>query len=102
MLFRSLLLNFNHSNIISVFDFLSYTPPTYVYLFDSEGELFRQYAIHIHKPDSVKAELGFETFVASLDDDMLKNCVYKTMIKNVSTNNYKFYLCISDINILEK
>jgi len=100
---KLLLLKFNHSNIISASHFLNNTPPCYLYLFNAEGKLFGHYEFHIHKPNNQKeAEGGFDNFVSSLSEDMIKNCVYETMKKNAYTSNYKFYMHISNKNILGK
>jgi hypothetical protein len=99
---KPLLFNFNHSNIISASHFLNNTSPSYLSLFNSEGKLFGHYQFHIHNPDNEGDELGFDLFVASLSKHIFKNCIYETMKNNVSTNDYKFYMNISNKNILDK
>lgn len=97
--FKTLLFNFNDLNIISVFDYFN-TTPTHIYLFDSDGKLFVNYAFLIHNPYEDKDELTFNKFVAHLMNDILKYCVYEAMKKNVYTNNYPFYLHISKKKII--
>jgi len=98
--FKTLLLNLNHLNIAtSVEDFLDYTSPSFIHLFDSEGNLVGWYRFLIHKPNCVNAELNFHIFASHFMDDIIKHCVYDTMIKNVPTNKYKFYIHISNNSI---
>lgn len=102
---KPLLFNFNHSNIISASHFLNNTPPSNLYLFDSEGKLFGHYEFHIYNPDNESDQLGFNLFVATLSHHMFKNCIYEIMKKNGFlrfTNESKFYLDISNKNILKK
>jgi hypothetical protein len=100
---KPLLLKFNHSNILSASHFLKNTPPCYLYLFNAEGKLYGHYEFHIHKPNNQKeAEVGFDNFVSSLSEDIFKNCVYETMKNNAYTSNYKFYMHISNKNIIGK
>jgi len=101
---KTLLLNFNNPNAISEFHFLSSlinTSPNFLSLFNEEGELFVHCEFIICKPDNKDAELGFDNFVVCLSKEILKSCVYETMKKNASTNKYKFYVHISNNNILE-
>lgn len=100
--FKPLLFNFNHSNIISEFHFLNNTPPCFIYLFDPEGKLFGHYEFHIHKPDNENAELAFDRFIVSLMGDIFKNCVYEIMKNKNFTKNSKFYMHISNKNVLSK
>jgi hypothetical protein len=100
---KLLLLNYNDSNVISKSHFSDSTLPSFISLFDSEGKLFAHYGFLIHKPDNEKAaELAFDNFVLALSQDIFKNCVYETMNKNVSTDNYKFYMHISYNDILDE
>jgi hypothetical protein len=81
---------------------LNNTPPCYLYLFDTESTLFGFYEFHIHKPNNKDSEVNFHKFLASLSNDIFKNCVYEAMKKNAYTNDYKFYMHISSKNLLEK
>lgn len=92
--FKTLLLNYNKPNIVSVSNFLA-TPPCYIFLFDADGKLFRNYKFHIHKPENKEAELVFEDFLISLKNHIFESCVDETTKKNVSAENYKFYMHIS-------
>ena len=100
--FKTLLFNYNNSNIISAFHFLNNTPPCSLIIFNSDGELFGHYKFHIHKPDNKNAELNFDDFVISLMNDIFSKCVCETMKNKVSATNYKFFMHISNKNILLK
>lgn len=95
--FKTLLLNFNVLNIGSMSQFLT-TPPCHIFLFDSDGKLFRHYKFHIHKPENEKAALAFDNFVIDLINHIFECCVNETTKKNVSAVNYKFYMHISNKN----
>lgn len=105
---KSLLLNFNNSNIISESHFLNCTPPNFIFLFDSDGKMFGSYEFHIHMPDNIEAQLAFNAFVVTLTNDIIKHCTYESMKNNVSffsqkeTNHYKFYMHISNKSIIIK
>ena len=100
--FKSLLLNFNHSNIISELHFLTNTSNSYIYLFNSEGKLFGYYGFLMHNPYDDITTKDYDNFVSTLSHDILKSCVYETMNNNVSTKNTIFYFYISNDNLLEK
>jgi hypothetical protein len=97
---KTLFLNFNHSKILSPLHFLSKTPPCHLFLFDSEGNLFKHYTFHIHKPNDETDNLAFEDFSISLMKDIFKHCLYETFKKNISAKNYKFWIHVSNKNIL--
>lgn len=99
---KSLLLNFNNTKIISVSHFLDCTPPNSISIFNSEGKLFASYSFHLHNPDNIEADLGFDRFVLILMNDVIKRCVYESMKSSVSygaANNCKFYLNIGNKSI---
>jgi hypothetical protein len=85
--FKTLLLNFNVSNIVSASHFLT-TPPCHIFLFDSDGKLFRHYKFHIHKPENEKTELAFDNFVIDVKNHIFESCVYETTKKKCFC--YKF------------
>ena len=102
---KPLLFSFNQLNIYSSLDSINDLAPNYLYLFDSEGKLFGLYVFHIHNLDNESEELGFKFLVLSLSQDILKKCVYEIMRKNGFlrfTSNYKFYMNISNKNLLKK
>lgn len=95
--FKTLLLNFNNPNIVSVPHFLA-TPPCHIFLFDSDGKMFLHFTFYIHKPNNEKSKIHFDNYVFSLRKEIFKHCVHETMKKNVSALNYKFYMHISTKN----
>ena len=98
---KTWLLNYNHKDIISNFDFLSNASPSFLYLFDSEGKLFGSYAFLIHRPDNNIAEEAFGNFVTTLRDDIIDNCSNKAIDNNISLKEFIFYMHISIENLLE-
>lgn len=97
--FKTLLLNFNDSKGIFVDDFVD-TPKSFLCLFNSEGILFAQYTFNIYKPFSEKTELGFDNFVIYLINEIIKDCIYEAMNNNISEKYSKFYMHISNENII--
>jgi hypothetical protein len=92
------LFNFNHPDILSEFPFYYNTPSCYLSLIDSEGNLFGHYELHLNNP----SEDDIELLLVDIMNIIFKDCVYYSMINNVSTNNYIFYMHISKNNIMEK
>jgi hypothetical protein len=95
---KTLLLNFNHPDISYECPFYYNTPSCYLSLIDSEGNFFGHYELHLNNPSEGDVEL----LLVDIMKIIFKDCVYDSMIKNVSTNDYIFYMHISKNNIMEK